>query len=292
MVLLRRWPLPVLAATVAVCGLVMASGAEPLPLAVLVGVACYLVASRVPRRVSIAAVAVAAAALGAALGYAALARTGGRWRSRRLRVLAVGGGVVRGGCGRGAPPIPGGFGGARGARAGGRGRACPPGGPGGARAHRPGAARCRRPCSGGDHGSGRRGQTADGGAAGGPRRAHRSAGVDCRGRAATQRAGCSRCRAGGYQHRLPHPSARRPYRGGSPPVVLCSFPMRWSCDGNPKRNPSATSRYAINERAPQRSGSLRNAAASRTANVRSGLLLPESVGVSGVRSFSGALWQT
>ena len=42
----------------------------------LVGVACYLVASRVPRRVSIAAVAAAAAALGAALGYAALARTG------------------------------------------------------------------------------------------------------------------------------------------------------------------------------------------------------------------------
>jgi hypothetical protein len=41
MVLLRRWPLPVLAAVVAVCGLVMASGAEPLPLAVLVGVACY-----------------------------------------------------------------------------------------------------------------------------------------------------------------------------------------------------------------------------------------------------------
>jgi signal transduction histidine kinase len=76
MVLLRRWPLPVLAAAVAVCGLVMASGAEPLPLAVLVGVACYLVASRVPRRVSIAAVAAAAAALGAALGYAALARTG------------------------------------------------------------------------------------------------------------------------------------------------------------------------------------------------------------------------
>ena len=72
MVLLRRWPLPVLAAAVAVCGLVMASGAEPLPLAVLVGVACYLVASRVPRRVSIAAVAAAAAALGAALGYADL----------------------------------------------------------------------------------------------------------------------------------------------------------------------------------------------------------------------------
>jgi hypothetical protein len=34
-------------------------------------------------------------------------------------------------------------------------------------------------------------------------------------------------------------------------------------DENPKRKPSATSRYATNERAPQRSGSLRNAAASR-----------------------------
>ena len=75
-VLLRRWPLLVLAAAVAACGLVMASGAEPLLLAALVGVACYLVASRVPRRVSIAAVAAAAATLGAALGYAALARTG------------------------------------------------------------------------------------------------------------------------------------------------------------------------------------------------------------------------
>jgi hypothetical protein len=59
-------------------------------------------------------------------------------------------------------------------------------------------------------------------------------------------------------------------------------------DGNPKRKPSATSRYATNERAPQRSGSLRNAAASRAANVRSGLLPPESVDVSWVRSFSGA----
>src|SRR5260370_4237911 len=106
MVLLRRWPLPVLAATVAVCGLVMASGAEPLPLAVLVGVACYLVASRVPRRVSIAAVAVAAAALGAALGYAALARTGGRWRSRRWSGVGSGGRGGRWGGGPRAPPVP------------------------------------------------------------------------------------------------------------------------------------------------------------------------------------------
>ena len=49
-----------------------------------------------------------------------------------------------------------------------------------------------------------------------PRPAHGSAGVDCRRRAAARRAGCSRCRAGGYRHRLPHSSARRPYRVGRP----------------------------------------------------------------------------
>ena len=47
-------------------------------------------------------------------------------------------------------------------------------------------------------------------------RAHGSAGVDCRRRAAARRAGRSRCRAGRYQHRLPHSSARRLYRVGRP----------------------------------------------------------------------------
>jgi hypothetical protein len=42
------------------------------------------------------------------------------------------------------------------------------------------------------------------------------AGVDYRGRSAAWRAGRSRCRAGGYHHRLPHPFARRPYRVGRP----------------------------------------------------------------------------
>jgi hypothetical protein len=144
----RRWPLPVPAAAVAVCSLVMASGAEPLPLAVLVGVAGYLVASRVPRPVSIAAVAAAAAVLGAALGYAALARTGAPVAVEAVEAvegfLPLAAAWFVGGCGRGAPPVPGGFGGARRARAGGRGRARSPGGPGGARAHCPGAARCRR----------------------------------------------------------------------------------------------------------------------------------------------------
>jgi len=39
-------------------------------------------------------------------------------------------------------------------------------------------------------------------------------------KAAARRTSRSRCRAGGYHHRLPHPSARRPYRVGRPGGVL------------------------------------------------------------------------
>jgi signal transduction histidine kinase len=71
----HQWPaLGVLAACAALTGVAMASGIAPLYAAVLLGLAAYLVASRLPRRLSLPAVAAAAAALGAALWYAAYAR--------------------------------------------------------------------------------------------------------------------------------------------------------------------------------------------------------------------------
>jgi signal transduction histidine kinase len=72
-VLLRRWPLPVLAATAAANGLVMAMGNASLPFGIILGVAMYFAASRLPRRVSIRAAVATAVALGAALAYASLA---------------------------------------------------------------------------------------------------------------------------------------------------------------------------------------------------------------------------
>src|SRR6266851_6207487 len=71
--LLRRWPLPVLAAATIVNALVMAVGNAPLPFGIVLGLASYLAASQLPRRVSIPAVAASAAALAGALLYAALA---------------------------------------------------------------------------------------------------------------------------------------------------------------------------------------------------------------------------
>jgi signal transduction histidine kinase len=68
--LLRRWPLPVLAAATAANALVMAGGNAVLSLGVLLGLTSYFAASRLPRRLSIPAVATAAAALGGALVYA------------------------------------------------------------------------------------------------------------------------------------------------------------------------------------------------------------------------------
>ena len=69
---LRRWPVPVLAAVTIANALVMAVGNAPLPFGIMLGLASYLVASRLPRRVSISAVAVSAGALGGALLFAAL----------------------------------------------------------------------------------------------------------------------------------------------------------------------------------------------------------------------------
>ncbi len=84
MLLLRRWSAPVLAAAVAAASVVIASGAAPLPLAVLLGLATYLVSSQLPRRLSIAATLAAAVAIGGALLYATLTK-----RSAPLAVLAI-----------------------------------------------------------------------------------------------------------------------------------------------------------------------------------------------------------
>jgi len=65
---LRRWPLPVLAVAAGANGLAMA-----LPFGFVLGLAVFFVASRMPRRWSVPAAVVAAAGLGAALLYAALA---------------------------------------------------------------------------------------------------------------------------------------------------------------------------------------------------------------------------
>jgi signal transduction histidine kinase len=73
--LLRRWPLPVLAAATAANAMVMAGGNAMLPLGILLGLASYFAASRLPRRWSIPAVATAAAVLGGALVYALVTTT-------------------------------------------------------------------------------------------------------------------------------------------------------------------------------------------------------------------------
>jgi signal transduction histidine kinase len=84
MLLLRRWPLPVLGAAVGAVAAVIALGAAPLPLAVLLGLAGYLVASQLPGRASIVATMVAASLIGGALLYAGLGR-----HSAPMAVLAV-----------------------------------------------------------------------------------------------------------------------------------------------------------------------------------------------------------
>ena len=71
--LLRRWPLTVLAAATVVKALVMTRGIASLPFAIVLGFASYCAASRLPRRVSITAVAASAAILGGALLYATFA---------------------------------------------------------------------------------------------------------------------------------------------------------------------------------------------------------------------------
>ncbi|MGH3225893.1 MAG: sensor histidine kinase, partial [Streptosporangiaceae bacterium] len=69
---LRRWPIRVLAAAAVADALAVAVAGRPapLPFGVMLGLASYLVASRLPRRVSIPAVAASAVVIGAALLYA------------------------------------------------------------------------------------------------------------------------------------------------------------------------------------------------------------------------------
>jgi signal transduction histidine kinase len=70
--LLRRWPLLVLAAAVMANALAMAEGIAALSFGIMLGFGSYLTASRLPRQVSIPAAAASAAVLGAAIGYATL----------------------------------------------------------------------------------------------------------------------------------------------------------------------------------------------------------------------------
>ena len=87
---LRRWPVPVLAAATAADAVASAVTARsaPLPFGVMLGLASYLVASRLPRRVSIPAVAASAAAIGVALGYALLAARGAQVAAEAVESVA------------------------------------------------------------------------------------------------------------------------------------------------------------------------------------------------------------
>jgi signal transduction histidine kinase len=71
-VVLRRWPLPVLAVVTATAGTVTATGHVSLPVGLLLGVALYVAVLGPPRPKSIALTAAVAAALGATLLYSAL----------------------------------------------------------------------------------------------------------------------------------------------------------------------------------------------------------------------------
>jgi signal transduction histidine kinase len=71
-VVLRRWPLPVLAVVTATAGTVTATGHVSLPVGLLLGVALYVAVLRLPRPRSIALTVAVAAALGGTLLYSAL----------------------------------------------------------------------------------------------------------------------------------------------------------------------------------------------------------------------------
>jgi signal transduction histidine kinase len=68
-VALRRWPSPMLAVTAAAAGMVSAAGIASLPFGLLLGVAMYLTASKLPRRTSIRAAVTVAVVLGGGLLY-------------------------------------------------------------------------------------------------------------------------------------------------------------------------------------------------------------------------------
>ncbi len=72
-VALQRWPSPMLAVMAAAVGMVMAAGGASLPFGLMLGVAVYLAASKLPRRTSIRAAVTVAAVLAAGLLYSWLA---------------------------------------------------------------------------------------------------------------------------------------------------------------------------------------------------------------------------
>jgi signal transduction histidine kinase len=72
-VVLRRWPLPVLGVVTAAAGVVTATGKASLPFGVLLGLALYFPALGLPRPRSIALAVAVAAALGVAVVYSAFA---------------------------------------------------------------------------------------------------------------------------------------------------------------------------------------------------------------------------
>jgi signal transduction histidine kinase len=77
LIVLRRWPLPVLGVAAVISGLAVASGTASLAIVILLGLAAYLVAFSLPRKESIYAALATAAVLGGALVYHALAGRGG-----------------------------------------------------------------------------------------------------------------------------------------------------------------------------------------------------------------------
>jgi signal transduction histidine kinase len=74
-VALRRWPSPMLAVTAAAVAMVMANGTASLPFGIMLGVAVFLTASKLPRRISIRAAVTVGLVLGAGLLYSAFANT-------------------------------------------------------------------------------------------------------------------------------------------------------------------------------------------------------------------------
>jgi signal transduction histidine kinase len=87
-VALRRWPLPVLAVAAAAGAMfVSGSGVASAPLSLMLALALYFVASRLPRRVGIRAALATAAVLAAAVGYAAL--TSRHWSPGGAAVLSL-----------------------------------------------------------------------------------------------------------------------------------------------------------------------------------------------------------
>jgi hypothetical protein len=70
-VVLRRWPLPVLGVVTVAAGMVAAWGIASLPFGIMLGLALYFSALRLPRPQSIALAVATATALGVAVAYAA-----------------------------------------------------------------------------------------------------------------------------------------------------------------------------------------------------------------------------